>query len=427
MTELKPPEVSALTSAIGELLCEIGQRHRVDEIFVGLSVAGDHIFLCAKKGGEDVIPSGNLGFDIGCVLKPFISAVAIQLSLDGKLDLDSHIGEYLIDLATSSKGYRISVRHLLTNTVGYRGFVYFPLIDFRRNATDALARIKGAQELFLPGTVFSYENSASALLCAILERVTSLGPARLLEKMVFEPLGIPYLVRASANPHSVLFSLPELLIASETLLGGAGLSVRTGEILRAKAVDIPRRRGSRAEALMPVASGNSLFIYRAGFSGYDGMALTQTVGLRLWPDSRIAVVLGINQPARHLRRAILKGIADCILGYHLPRPQDTKQSSSPDRVLPPIGGYYVGNHAFDAIVTQETHTIVRGISPSQKPLFLVRTNLDGGGNLSANSSYAPAFFTHSRTGESALMIGMTALKRIPIARWEPGGTIQLML
>ena len=107
-------------------------------------------------------------FDIASVTKVCpTSTLALKRVLNGKLDLDAKVIEFLPELRTNYRN-EILVRHLLTHSLDYR----VPMSSLKRlppeQILDSLFQYRFKQQ---PGTVFNYGNPASIVLGLVLMRI----------------------------------------------------------------------------------------------------------------------------------------------------------------------------------------------------------------------------------------------------------------
>ena len=442
-------DLERISVSIGNYLEEITTRHASPDISVGLSIRGVRRFFAThlRPGSGDTQPLSEGTFGANCVFKPMMAAAALELAARGRLDPDASISQYIPELADTHRTSLIRVRHLLTNTAGYRGFPSFPPLLNDEQRAHAFSRIRAAISLYWPGSVFSYENSTTALVGEILARLSNHRVGPLVRELLFDPIGIsPDVATAPhiADQHGPLekplagliprggmqLGIPDFLTIAETLAGvnsdhklqSCPLSATTLSELHRKVVDIPRTAGSQALSLLPNATTTGLFMFKDGFLGYDGMSTTETLGFRLCPKREVALVLGIRRAARDLRRALLRDMLDRIVaidgrfeGAESNRGHEEAAIHHKD-----ISGYYFGNHGFDAIVRASSDSIqVVGLhaSANARPMFSIsgRMTTHGGATFpSTNASLDPTFFRYERTGEPCVMIGMTALKKLPV-------------
>ena len=170
-----------------------------------------HQGTLALDGAEP--PSDDRFFEIASVTKTFTGTIAAQAVLDGKLDLDDDIRQYLdgdypnLEFADQP----IQLRHLLTHTSGLpsntKGMSEALKAFAPANGNGANWRMiyeaneRETRETFLdyldeveltakPGTIFNYSNYGTNLTAHILERVYQQSYEQLLEEYVFRPAGM---------------------------------------------------------------------------------------------------------------------------------------------------------------------------------------------------------------------------------------------
>lgn len=134
----------------------------------------------AGFGNTGGFPSSRVtpdtGFCMGSISKSFTAAAVVQLSLEGKLDLDAPFVRYVPEFTVKSRFPNtppITVRHLLNHTSGLPAERLVNLFsgdldDFR----STLAFVKDQYLSFPPGERTSYCNLGYALLGVLIERVT---------------------------------------------------------------------------------------------------------------------------------------------------------------------------------------------------------------------------------------------------------------
>ena len=127
-------------------------------------------------------------FQSGSVGKQFTAALVLLLAAEGRLGLDDPVSKRLPEAPEAWRG--ITVRHLLTHTSGIAE--YTDRIDLRRDYTeDQLLRMAGERPLdFVPGTRWSYSNTAYAVLGILIHRASGRFYGDLLHERIFRPLGM---------------------------------------------------------------------------------------------------------------------------------------------------------------------------------------------------------------------------------------------
>jgi CubicO group peptidase (beta-lactamase class C family) len=108
-------------------------------------------------------------------------------------------------------GKKITVRHLLTHTTGYREFINTLIIEGRQVlegdyiAPDEVIKVINRQPTLQnePGAEFNYNNSAFSLATIVVERVTGRPFAEWMREEVFLPLGMTK-TWVRANPGQII-------------------------------------------------------------------------------------------------------------------------------------------------------------------------------------------------------------------------------
>jgi len=430
---------SKLLASVEDRLAEIAATTGTSDFQVAISMCGHREHFAGprrcRQGDDDSL--AKFAFEISCVVKPLIAAVALTLAERGQLNLDAPVAQYLPELQDADFGRQVTVRHLISHTAGHRGFLYFPPIARSGQAREAaLSRLRGADQLFWPGSTFNHENSTPALLGLILACISGSTARELIWDEVLRPLGVAA-PASEANGHGEVspkmmfpLSILDFLTVVEALM-----STRFGEMahrnplhertilaLREHSATIPRVPNSAAETFLPVSYCLGLAGYRNGFLGYEGISRTQAVGFRFLPDLGIAAVVGVNQPNRTVRRAVLRAIVDSIIeDFGLPN-RTTYRPDLPniDVQLSDIAGHYTGVHAWDLELCPVGENVILAVRDKSRLLFQKRGRFDPNYGLVLEDVeagfYEPALFRYSRTDELCLMFGMYALKQVPLIR-----------
>lgn len=128
-------------------------------------------------------------FDIASVTKVCpTSTLALKRILEGRLDLDDRILDFIPELRTNYREH-ILVRHLLTHSLDYR----VPMSSLKDLPPEKIL-----DSLFsyhfnrFPGTVFNYGNPASILLGIVLMRISGKSLSEMAEEELFIPLGMSH-------------------------------------------------------------------------------------------------------------------------------------------------------------------------------------------------------------------------------------------
>ena len=129
----------------------------------------------------------NTVFDIASLTKVCpTSTLALSYILEGKLDIDTKVVDFIPELQTN---YREDIRifHLLTHSLDYR----VPMKTLRELPPEGILNaLYTYQFAKAPGEDFNYGNPASVLLGIILQRLAGANLQQQGRERFFEPLGM---------------------------------------------------------------------------------------------------------------------------------------------------------------------------------------------------------------------------------------------
>ncbi|MBO0781567.1 MAG: beta-lactamase family protein [Ktedonobacteraceae bacterium] len=132
-------------------------------------------------------------FHIASVTKMFIAMAALILSEQGRIELHEKPAAYLPELATLDRD--ITLHHLLSHTSGLQDIYEVPNLRFemhklKNERGDLLSYLVKLPQLFRPGEGWSYSSTGFILMGYLMERVTGLSFAELMERYVLAPLSM---------------------------------------------------------------------------------------------------------------------------------------------------------------------------------------------------------------------------------------------
>ena len=147
--------------------------------------------------------------NIGSSTKQFTGFALALLASRGKLSLDDDVRKHIPELKDFGK--KITVRHLLSHTTGYREFINTLIIEGRQVlegdyiAPDEVIKVINRQPTLQnePGAEFNYNNSAFSLATIVVERVTGRPFPEWMREEVFLPLGMTK-TWVRANPGQII-------------------------------------------------------------------------------------------------------------------------------------------------------------------------------------------------------------------------------
>lgn len=220
---------------IRDRLEELCSRHQVPGATAAVVHNGELLAVGAagvrdRHDGAAVTP--ETVFPLGSITKAYTATLVLQLVDEGRVELDSPIGEHLPELtfAEEAPAGAVTIRRLLTHTSGIDGDLF---ADTGRG-DDCLARyVSACRELAFvhpPGALHSYCNAGYSLLGRLVEVLRGEVWDRVLEERLLVPMG------ATATT-----SLPERSILHAVALGH--VPDASGRPVRATTWSLPRSNG----------------------------------------------------------------------------------------------------------------------------------------------------------------------------------------
>lgn len=133
-------------------------------------------------------------FQIGSITKTYTGTLIMRLVEAGQLALDTPIKTYLPEFRVQNPEAteNATIRHLLTHTAGWVGDFFVGTGMGADAYPRYIASMAGLEQLAPLGTVWSYCNTGFSVLGAVVERVTGKAFERVLQQMVFDPLGLEH-------------------------------------------------------------------------------------------------------------------------------------------------------------------------------------------------------------------------------------------
>ena len=132
-------------------------------------------------------------FNIGSLNKDFTDVLILQLAADSLIKLDDQIGKYVKDLKDNISK-QVTIRHLLRHESGLGDYAMHPAFQEDPNKYNTLENlielVKSESLQFVPGSDHFYSNSGYIILGKIIENVTGLAFADVIQKRIFNPLGM---------------------------------------------------------------------------------------------------------------------------------------------------------------------------------------------------------------------------------------------
>lgn len=134
-------------------------------------------------------------FNIASIIKTFTAVAILQLYEQGKIDLNTPIGEYLKDYPNEKVRNSVTISQLLTHTAGLPNFYVTNFID---RCKFEFKEVKDFVPLFVndsllsePGTEYNYDAAGYILLGLIIEEVTGTNYYDYLKENIFRLAKMP--------------------------------------------------------------------------------------------------------------------------------------------------------------------------------------------------------------------------------------------
>jgi CubicO group peptidase (beta-lactamase class C family) len=186
-------------------------RAFVDSIRMALSLPGLAVILARSEGAPEIIVTGvrrvgttdsiratdrmHLGSNGKAITATLIGVLVEQ----GRLSFETTLADVFADLGPAMRAeYRTAtVRQLLGHSAGIRPYTDLREFgSFMRPAADTAAQrrafaahVLSEKPLFAPGTRHAYSNAGVALAAMVAERMTGQPYEKLVDSLVFRPLG----------------------------------------------------------------------------------------------------------------------------------------------------------------------------------------------------------------------------------------------
>jgi len=295
---------------LSELAAEIG----VPGAVLGIWVDGEQTVVpygvLSRATGVEV--TADSVFQVGSVTKTYTATMIMQLAAEGRFGLDDRVVKLLPEASIDE---RITVRQLLTHTSGIDGDVF---TDTGRG-DDCVERYVGllatVDQLFPPGTAYSYCNAGFVLLGRIIEVLDGRSWDESLRARLIEPLGLQSTVtlpeeailHRAAVGHLGTDGSPVTTWQLPRSLGPAALITQSaGDLLRYAQLHLEDESlASMLEPQIAYPGGRGgatdigltwrLFNWSGRrIHGHDGETISQLAFLRIDPEARLAFCLLTN-------------------------------------------------------------------------------------------------------------------------------------
>lgn len=346
--DLNPVFLAELSAYIQQLMAE----YDVPGVSVGLLTAtASEVLTLGVNSLENPLPvTTQTLFQIGSITKTFTATLVMGLVEAGTLQLDVPVRTYLPDLklADEDVAQRVTLRHLLTHTGGFRGDVFLNTGD----GDDALSRVVAAlahePQVTPLGAVWSYNNAGFYLAGRVIEVVRGQPFEAVMRERMLEPLGLSESFFFPAEVMTRRFAVGHVTQQGKLAVArpwnvprsaspAGGLSCSVNDLMKYARFQLhghpqmqpsPERLAEMQRPVTPISNtedmGLSWFIQRVArpltILHHGGRTSGQRASLWLIPECSAALVILTNAASGNpLKNALQTWLLEHWLGAPLPK------------------------------------------------------------------------------------------------------------
>jgi CubicO group peptidase (beta-lactamase class C family) len=193
-----PRDRTELATFFDGLYAGLERAHHLSGMSVAVVRDGEVILLrgygYADIGKRKPVDPERTLFRIGSITKPFTWTAVMQLSAEGRVDLNASVDQLLPDELNIQSPWKVSptLHDLMTHTPGYDDEPVVGL--FRHEPYKGVLKDALAETLPIivrkPGDLVSYSNYGTALAGLIVERISNVSWEHYVENRILTPLGM---------------------------------------------------------------------------------------------------------------------------------------------------------------------------------------------------------------------------------------------
>jgi D-alanyl-D-alanine carboxypeptidase len=180
--------------AIDACLTSAMLKQRIPGVALAVGRGGELLYSCGygyRSIPYRAAPDASTIFSIASISKQFAAATIMRFVERGRLSLDEPMGRYFPVFAY---GGNVLIRHLLQHVSGIPGYTEVPNFDriCKTKATpdEIIAMVAERPPAFRPGEEWQYSNTNYVVLGRLLELIDGAPYADVLQREIFEPLGL---------------------------------------------------------------------------------------------------------------------------------------------------------------------------------------------------------------------------------------------
>lgn len=383
-------------------------------------------------------------FDVSCLMKFFLSVMALKLKAQGALDPSSDIAAHLPELGA---GRGMQLLHLMSHASGYHGLDITDMaVRWNSKWESFAARFRQEPQLFPPGAIFNYEHSEHVILGEILRRRFRIAPEAMVADMLLAQADVR--LRPSADgddnicahvfssqrggyaptklpPFGPFWaaSLPALTISLDEAVSGVKLALGDPAIardLRQPLIGLPEMARSENRAEKPPRQFTAACgIYDDSIIGHNGSMFGQTLGFRADARTGAVAAAGVNAYSADARDAALRRVLDFLAGQE--QQPSAKESPGPlwhrregifgDLTPDDAEGRYIGSYLGAVTVARDGAGFRVTVGPPGNRQSGFKLASDGNGRWAIESRMPVSLrFQKAPDGKAILFLGVHSYK-----------------
>ena len=334
-----PSSVEAALKPVLDSLCEAaGYPGATFSVILPDGEAIEIAYGYADLEAKTPMPTDGRMFS-GSTGKTYVSAIAMQLIDEGKLDVDNLVSSYFGDeewytpLPNSSS---MKVKHLLTHTSGLPRYVFKPSFweTFNKNRmrnyppSELLGFVAGDEPVHAPGEGWGYSDTGYLLIGLIIEKITGNAYYDEVQNRIFKPFKLnstspsttrkfPGLVQGYTGDHVAPYDLPPKVVENglyiyhpEFEYTGGGVVSNSPDLARwtkllyegkvfsqERLKELLQPMGFRTGKPAESGYGYGVFVYKTQKGpayGHSGFFFGYETELLYLPDIKCALAMQVN-------------------------------------------------------------------------------------------------------------------------------------
>jgi hypothetical protein len=437
-------DIEIYRSGLASYLEQVAREFDVPGISLEIVANGHRVSVVAgtisPEAGE--MP-GDACFKIGRS-GAFLSAIVfLELVSNGFVDLSVPLARYLPDLRGSPFGERTTCEHLLTDTAGFEYSHPSERERLRKFSwANLIEMLRGARELFIPGTVYSHTFEARVLLDQVAIAVCDVPLADSLRASLRDRLGfsgeesgtmMPFHINDSKAgiirraPNVAMgdiwkSSLPDIrlrtrdylriveaVVSAREKVEIRNLSVRTANMLQEISQDMPQLSYVWKGEALPSALCLGCQEFGSGWLGLNGPFLGQTFSFRFHSELNIAAVIGMNAGNQ---RACDRIFAEVVYPLDQTSRARTGGGVRPRFSVEEVVGTYSGTYGGKVSISPRGEDLSLEMPGQGRGAVKLARNIDGQWMVAGQMGQRSIALFRDVTGQSCVMIGAHAYRMI---------------